>query len=293
MTEDDALPTAMWTFEPARRPGCSRCSVACRDGRSHIRHGCGGQKLLSDRLELGLEFPTQKAVVAHLVKAFGPDVLEETAKEFVAVEPHDAPLSTIASAILETHIRVGDLQDAVVGDRPAVQRASEVAQHCVGAMLGQVDVNLTAGMEGSPRWLESLDRSAYHRPELGLENPGENIFRREIAALSRMPLSLLVDRPGWHQAMHVWMVDERARPGVERCHDTDGAAEVPSVGRDLEQRSRRRAHEDRVKHALVLADNPVQLVGHAENNVKVGYREELALPPLEPFLPVFLQALWT
>ena len=151
MTEDDALPTAMWTFEPARQPGCSRYSLACRDGRSHIRHGCGGQKLLSDRLELRLEFPTQKAVVAHLVKAFGPDVLEETAKEFVAVEPHDAPLSTIASAILETHIRVGDLQDAVVGDRPAVKRTREVAQHRVGAMLGLLDIRLPRVVEDRPR----------------------------------------------------------------------------------------------------------------------------------------------
>jgi hypothetical protein len=123
VTDDDALPTAERTLQPVREARV-RCGGACCDsdlgGSWHGRRS-SSEELLPERFEQRPTFPTPQAEVTHLVNAVGPYVLKETAEKLVAIEPHRAPSSTISIGILEEHVAVGDVEDAVVVQRPAIE----------------------------------------------------------------------------------------------------------------------------------------------------------------------------
>ena len=98
-----------------------RSGVSCDGDLGRSRNGGGSQELLPERFKLRLTFATPKAEVPHLVNALRPDVLKEAPEKLVALELHRTLYSTIAIGILEEHVPVGDIQDAVVVQRPAIQ----------------------------------------------------------------------------------------------------------------------------------------------------------------------------
>ena len=136
------------------------------------------QKLLPDRLELRPRLLGPKAKVAHLVNTVRPDVLKEAPHELLAWQPHRSPLEPVAAAIAEDDLVVGHLHDAVVAQRPAMERTPEVAEHCVGAVLGLLRVDLPVGVEHAVRELESLDGARHHRAELVSKRLGQYAFGR-------------------------------------------------------------------------------------------------------------------
>ena len=75
--------------------------------------------------------------------------------------------------------------------------------------------------------------------------------------------------------MDVGMMKQCLRPGVEDGEEAEGRAEVLRVGRDLEQRLRGSAEEDRIDDFLVAQGESGDLGGHREDDMKVRDGEQL------------------
>ena len=94
------------------------------------------------------------------------------------------------------------------------------------------------------------------------------------------------DPTGWDQAVHVRMVDQGPGPGVQHTQDPDQPADIMWVRGQLDERLGRGAEQDVVEVFLMGADELPQLMGHGEDHVKVGDRQELLTPLCQPGLGV-------
>ena len=81
-------------------------------------------------------------------------------------------------------------------------------------------------------------------------------------------------------------------PGMQYPKEADLRAEVLWISGDLTQRLRGRPEQDVVDHGLVLKGDDLDLRGHGEHHMKVGYVEQFRLTVLEPFGPRETLTFW-
>src|SRR5690348_4380125 len=76
----------------------------------------------------------QPTEVANAWEALGQDVLDEAAQELLAGKSH-RPLAAVMCVVLPSkgHVRVGDDEEAVVGDGDAVSIARQILQNVFGS----------------------------------------------------------------------------------------------------------------------------------------------------------------
>ena len=114
----------------------------------------------------------------------------------------------------------------------------------------------------------------------------------EVGRAGRPPLGPVSGDPtGWDQAVHVRMVGQGPGPGVQHTQDPDQPADIMRVRGELDERLGRGAEQDVVEVLLVAADERPQLVGHGEDDVKVGDRQEFLPPLFQPGFGVLAVAL--
>ena len=84
----------------------------------------------------------QPAEVANAREALGKNVLHEAAQELFAGKGHDA-LAAVMGVVLppESHMRVRDGFEAVIGNGDAVSIATEILQHVLGSAEGWFGVD--------------------------------------------------------------------------------------------------------------------------------------------------------
>ena len=81
-------------------------------------------------------------------------------------------------------------------------------------------------------------------------------------------------------------------PSVKDCNEADLGTEMLWVGRDCAQRLSRGLEQDGVDRSLVLERDRGDGRGKREDDMEIGYRQELRLPDSEPFgscLPLALR----
>jgi hypothetical protein len=79
------------------------------------------------------------------------------------------------------------------------------------------------------------------------------------------------------------MVPKRLSPGVQHAEEANLGAQMFWIGGYLAQRLRGRLEQDVVDHGLVLKGDDLDLLGHGEHDVEVGYVEQFRLTVLKPF----------
>jgi hypothetical protein len=99
------------------------------------------------------------------------------------------------------------------------------------------------------------------------------------------------DPTGWHQTVHMWMIDEGASPGVEDAEHADEPPDIMGVCGKGDERMGRGAEQHVVQVFLVAADEFPQFLGQGQNDMKVGDWEEFLPPLCQPHLGVMLVAL--
>src|SRR6516165_2171745 len=89
--------------------------------------------------------------------------------------------------------------------------------------------------------------------ELAADQFGQGLVRNEEAsARCRPPIATVEGDPtAGNQAMHVWMVDELLRPGMEDGEHAGGAANVALIAGEFDDRLGGSLHQQRIPVALV------------------------------------------
>src|SRR5712691_7864475 len=89
---------------------------------------------------------------------------------------------------------------------------------------------------------------------------------------------------GRHDAMHMWMADQRLAPRVEDAEHADLRAEMARVRRDLSECSRAQLQEPRVQTGTVPIRQGQERMRQREDDVHIRHIEQIALPRAEPAL---------
>jgi len=83
----------------------------------------------------------EQAVVAHLVRPFGQDVLQEPPQELLGGECHQVGRAGGAFLPAKGNLAILQLEDTPVGDGDAVHVAAEIGQHLAGAVESRLGVD--------------------------------------------------------------------------------------------------------------------------------------------------------
>src|SRR5258708_29989343 len=70
------------------------------------------------------------------------------------------------------------------------------------------------------------------------------------------------------------MMSQVLRPGVQYRKRADACPQMPRIGSDLQQGLRSRAEQQVIKDALVTQRERRQLLGHGEDDMRVGHRQQ-------------------
>src|ERR1700734_1287367 len=111
-------------------PDCVFSGGSYRRGRSLTSPKRCGQQGPAQREQLTTPPIGQESEVADAREAFRKDGLEKTAQKLFVSQSHYAP-PVVMGVVLPTecHVRVGYVDDPVVGDRHSMGIASQILQH--------------------------------------------------------------------------------------------------------------------------------------------------------------------
>jgi hypothetical protein len=79
---------------------------------------------------------------------------------------------------------------------------------------------------------------------------------------------------GRNETVQVRMMSQVLRPGVQYRKRADACPQMPRIGGDLQQGLRSRAEQQVIKDALVTQRERRQLLGHGEDDMRVGHRQQ-------------------
>ena len=202
-----------------------------------------------------------------------------------------APARRFAMLVTDGDARVVEPDDAGLGDGDAEHVAREIAQHRLGAVSPGRAVDDPGLPPGRPGQHEIGPALLQRGPHLGAHEDGERPRRDQEFAPGGMPVAAVIGHTATgDEAMHMRVVDELLRPGVQHRHHADGAADVAPITGQLDDGLRGRLHQRGVAVALVGAQRLAQLRRHGHCDVEIGARQQLRLARRDPALGLILMA---
>jgi hypothetical protein len=107
--------------------------------------------------------------------------------------------------------------------------------------------------------------------ELTAEDSSANLQGEKKTGIARRHPTGVIgrDAPGGDDAMDMGMSEQVLAPGMENAEDTDFGAQVLGVRRDFQQGGGGGGEQEMVKLTGVVLGQEVELVGDAEDHVKV------------------------
>ena len=79
---------------------------------------------------------------------------------------------------------------------------------------------------------------------------------------------------GGNEAVQVGMMSQVLRPGVQHSERADACAEMTGIGGDLQQGLGSGPKQEAVEETLVPECERRQLLGHGEDDMRVGHRQQ-------------------
>jgi hypothetical protein len=89
---------------------------------------------------------------------------------------------------------------------------------------------------------------------------------------------------GRHDAVHVWMADQRLPPCVKNAEDPDLGAQMSGIGRDLAEGRRARLEQPGVQAGPIPMAERQERMRQREDDVHIRDVEQVALAGAEPAL---------
>src|SRR6267154_5719059 len=90
---------------------------------------------------------------------------------------------------------------------------------------------------------------------------------------------------GRHDAMHVWMADQRLPPRVKNAEDPDLGAQMSGIGRKLAERRRTRLEKPGVQAGTIPIGERQERMRQRKDDMHIGHVEEITLAGVQPALP--------
>jgi len=185
---------------------------------------------------------TPQARVPDLVEALGQHVLQEAADELHCRQGHRLPAVVSGVLIAETDLAILDGEHAAMGQRDPVDVPAEVVQDLLRALDGRFAVDdLPLGPDhlGDRQVGPFLTHQVHTQPAKACR---EGVDGHQVGGATGLPLaSIGGDAARRDEAVHVRMVGQRARSGVEHTQDPDETPDIVRVRGELEGRVRRGA----------------------------------------------------
>ena len=181
--------------------------------------------------------------------------------------------------------------DVALCDRNTEHIAGEVAQHRLGTITPCRAVNdpgLRPCRVGQDEIGTGAGEGGFH---FGAHENGECLGRNEVVPARGTPVATVVgDTATGDEAMHMRMVDELLRPGVQHGHHANRAADVTSIAGEFDDALGSGPHQCGVAIALVRTQHIAQLLRHGDRDVEVGAGQQLDLARRNPPLGLILMA---
>jgi hypothetical protein len=135
--------------------------------------------------------------------------------------------------------------------------------------------------------LQQVEKFAAEDAAEDLDREEEGIFRMYPARVA------WIETAGGNDAVEMRMQSQVLSPGMQNAEEADFGSEVLGVGRNFKHGLRAGAEEQIVEQPWIALAERVQLVGQGEDDVEVGYAEQILFAPCEPALASLGLALGT
>ena len=214
---------------------------------------------------------TPQPIVADFVEPLGQHMLQKATDELMGGQGHGLPTLVLGVLVAEAHLPISDGEEAVVGQRDPVDIPAQVLQDLLRALHGRFTVDdppfgpdrLGQGQVGA-----FLTHQIEKQPAKELR---EGMDGHQVGRAGGPPLGPVGGDPtGWHQTVHMWMIDEGPGPGVENAENADEPPDIMWVCGELDERLGRGAEQNVVQVFLVAADKLPQFLGQGQDDMKVG-----------------------
>jgi hypothetical protein len=217
---------------------------------------------------------TPQPIVADFVEPLGQHMLQKATDELMGGQGHGLPTLVLGVLVAEAHLPISDGEEAVVGQRDAVDIPAQVLQDLLRALRGRFTVDdppfgpdhLGKGQVGA-----FLTHQIEKQPAKALR---EGMDGHQVGRAGGPPLGPVGGDPaGWHQTVHMWLIDACPGPGVEDAENANEPPDIMWVCSERDERVGRGSEQNVVQVVLVAADQLPQLLGQGQDNMNVGDRE--------------------
>jgi hypothetical protein len=237
---------------------------------------------------------TPQPIGADVVEPLGPHMLQQATNERLGGQGHGLPTLVLGVLVAAADLPIREGEEAVVGQRHPVDIAAQVVQDLLPAWRGRFTGDdppfgpdhLGQGQVGTFPTSQIEKQPAQERRE-GLDG-------HQGGRAGGPPLGPVGGDPtGWHQTVHMWMIDEGPGPGVEDAENADEPPDIMWGCGERDERWGRGAEQNVVPVLLVAADKLPQFLGQGQDDMKGGDWEEFLPPRCQPHLGVMMVALGT
>src|SRR5215813_348638 len=212
----------------------------------------------------------------------------------------------------EGHVRIGDVNQPMVGDGDTVRVPSQIVQDVVWAAEWSFSIYdpflpKERAKEGMERILIRQGKACAVECELlplksaletGHKLPAENLAQnshreKEPRGRPDPPLPAQRQTAARHDTVNVRVPLQGLPPSVKNTQEADLGPEVLGIGCYFEQRLRAGLEKEPEQNLLVLPDQWDQRMRDAEDQVVVVHGQQFALPRCQPLLTGVGLAFWT
>ena len=202
----------------------------------------------------------KEAIITHLDKALGQDMLKKAVNESPGGQRAELGLAGVG-VVAEGDLVILDLDDAAIAEGNAKDVGGEILEGraAIADGLAVDDPVLLPHGSGDVGKAIGLAQGV---PELGSNKLGQRLDGEQEHFLRGQPgLPIFSQTTRRDEVMHVRMVGQVTRPGVQNADQAECAADETRVPRQLLSRLRRGAKENIIHELLVTACEGTQLAG--------------------------------
>ena len=236
---------------------------------------------------------TEQAVIADLVESWWQDMLQKPAHELQGWQAGGSPFLGVRIFVAESDPALADRGDPSVADGYSMHVTPQITQDLFAALGGRLAVHHPVLIPQGLRKGQLGVGLARQGHEFSTEDPGQGLHRDQVAFSGGSPLPFCTQAAGRDQAMDMGMEDHGSAPGVQHGEQADLAADIVRIGRQFDQRFGRGFHQHPVEAFLVTAHQFPQYLGHGEDGVRIGDRQQFGLSLCQPARSVGRVALGT
>jgi hypothetical protein len=216
---------------------------------------------------------TPQPIVADVVAPPGQDRRQEATDALLGGQGHELPTLVLGGLVAAADVAVREGEKTARRQRDAVHLPAQVVQPLCRALHARFTVDDPAcGPErlGQGQVGALLTHKSEQQPPKELR---EGLDGDQGGRTGGAPRGAVGGDPtGWHQTVHMWMIDEGSGPGMEDAEDANEPADIMGVCGERDEGWGRGAAQDIVASLLMTTEALAPRLGHGEDPVTGGDR---------------------